>query len=271
MRVFAFLAAFCLFTEPLRADTETSRMRIAISTFASKVEDLSDRYVVLLADSLLLDSTLNESFRRHCGIFITSSRNQEAPMGCLLAMGAGITAIVSPFVYLGAHYAPYLTVAASVSVPVSAAIWYFRRPPTLPYFISDRHYQKVQAWRGQARQGLPKIGNAETFLLFHEVMRDRIAERSADLRAALQRRNEPRAGDDLSEDETRAYYIDYLRLWTLAALYEIEVRQYLDSKLDPETRSRVQAELDQLLNSVSVCRSAIIELARPPERFIEGD
>lgn len=259
MRFLTVVIAISLCAGPTRADEDRPQIKALVSQYVSKIQYRSESYVYLIADDILLNVGGCPGIYRHFGVATAAAQCQPFPKSLVAILSSVVLATISPFVYLGAYHAPYLTTAAGVGVSLAGALYYFRREPYFPVFLSERHYRKVREWSEAYRKDLPPVWNETTYLSFHEVMRERILERSARLQAAL--RDFP-AGVTPDEDELRDFYIDYLKLWTLAALYEIETRQYLHSVLNAEGEANLRQLLAELLESVTVCQGLLFQIGR---------
>lgn len=259
MRFLSLFAALCLATAPVNAEPGQGRTRVLLVEYIAKVQNRSERYVVLIADDLLLETGGCPGFYRHFGVDLAAARAVEVPRGCLLEIGAIATLVAGPFLFLGAQYAPYVTTAVGTAIPLSAALIYFLKKPYFSEYLSERHYRKVREWSGQFRRELPGVWTEETFMLFHETMRELILNRSGRLQAWLQSHG---PGSQVTEEERRELYISYLELWTLGALYDIEMRRFFRNSLSPEKVAEVQKRLEELLASVTDCQRSLLQINR---------
>lgn len=269
LRFVSWLVIVCLVPTSAFADGEVPLLRAQIAAYLAKLEAKSAPYVVLLADDLVLSDGIQAGLREHHSIVATRFYQQGPPPGCLISMGLGAAALLSPFVYLGAHYAPMLTGVAGMAIPLAAALVYFRKEPYLAELPSDRHYAKVKQWLTRDREGLPKAWNPVSFVVFHEMIRARIVTRAVRLKESIRDRARL-TWEPLSESEIRNFYIDYLNLWTLGAVYDLEARRYFDT-LDRQRRFEMEEDLTRLLKAVSACQAALLNAVPARQSVWEGE
>lgn len=253
---------------PSRAD-DRWRYEAAVDEFVDDVLDRSsERHRETLA-KLLPDTEVTKDLRRHWSPWREELNREASHMGCgrFLAW-AGFSQYLGTATILSFGFPPY-GLAAWLFLPPAALFmsWvgfprsHVPSPATNPLEAlrsdveavrRDHHFERAVGWKNDPWTRL-------SFDVFRDTMRARIEDRLEALEDSIDQQST--AGFGASQEKIDRWMLDYLELWDLAGIYEIESRRYVGSWVGHHDDYREAAERERLGIAVDEIRTAIVVAA----------